>query len=125
MTEAARRLASPGSWDLPRLTDAIANAVWWVTLVDATLVRYHPRNYESTLAGRSARRRETGYTWQIEACAAWPTGVSQDPVGTVRQQIPSRSPRRSHHRRTLAGGAQFSLSPPPPEAPRQGCQPRL
>jgi len=62
MTEAARRLSSPGPRDLPRLADAIADAVWWVTLVDATLVRYHPRNYETTLGGRSARRRETEQT---------------------------------------------------------------
>jgi hypothetical protein len=62
MSEAARRLSSPDSRDLPRLADAIADAVWWVTLVDATLVRYHPRNYETTLAGRSARRRETEQT---------------------------------------------------------------
>ena len=60
MSEAARRLASPDSRDLHRLADAIADAVWWVTLVDATLVRTARRNYESTLAGRSARRRETG-----------------------------------------------------------------
>ena len=62
MSEAARRLSSPGSWDLPSLADAVADAVWWVTLVDATLVRYHPQNYETTLAGRSARRRETEQT---------------------------------------------------------------
>jgi hypothetical protein len=62
MSEAARRLSSPDSRDLPRLADAIADAVWWVTLVDATLVRYHPRNYETTLARRSARRRETEQT---------------------------------------------------------------
>jgi hypothetical protein len=62
MSEAARRLSSPGPRDLPGIADAVADAVWWVTLVDATLVRYHPRNYESTLAGRSARRRETEQT---------------------------------------------------------------
>ena len=62
MSEAARRLSSPDSRDLHRLADAIADAVWWVTLVDATLVRYHPRNYETTLARRSARRRETEQT---------------------------------------------------------------
>jgi hypothetical protein len=62
MTDAAQRLSVPRAWDLPSLADAVADAVWWVTLVDATLVRYHPRNYESTLADRSARRRETEQT---------------------------------------------------------------
>jgi endogenous inhibitor of DNA gyrase (YacG/DUF329 family) len=62
MTDAAQRLSSPRTWDLASLAEAVADAVWWVTLVDATLVRYHPRNYESTLARRSARRRETEQT---------------------------------------------------------------
>jgi hypothetical protein len=62
MTDAAQRLSSPRAWDLDSLAEAVADAVWWVTLVDATLVRYHPRNYESTLADRSARRRETEQT---------------------------------------------------------------
>ena len=58
MTEAARRLSSPGPRDLPRLADAIADAVWWVTLVDATLVRYHPRNYETTLGPQRPAARD-------------------------------------------------------------------
>jgi hypothetical protein len=58
MTEAARRLAA-GDWDLPRLAAAVGEAVWWVTLVDATLVRYHPRNYEAVLASPDVRRRKT------------------------------------------------------------------
>jgi hypothetical protein len=62
MTETALQLSSPRTWDLPDLAAAVGDAVWWVTLVDATLVRYHPRNYETTLEGRSARRRETEQT---------------------------------------------------------------
>lgn len=61
MTEAARRLAT-GGWDLPRLAAAVGEAVWWVTLVDATLVRYQPRNYEAALAGKDERRRKTEET---------------------------------------------------------------
>ena len=59
LTEAAGSLAHSGTWDLPRIAEAVRDAVWWVTLVDATLVRYHPRNYQGALADRSARRRET------------------------------------------------------------------
>jgi len=62
MTEAAARLSSSGSWDLPRLSEAVSDAVWWVTLIDATLVRYHPRNYEGALADKSTRRRKTEKT---------------------------------------------------------------
>jgi hypothetical protein len=47
-----------GTWDPPRLAAAVCETVWWVTLVDATLVRYHPRDYESALAGKSVRSRE-------------------------------------------------------------------
>jgi hypothetical protein len=61
-TEAARRLAAAGAWDLPRLAEAAGETVWWVTLVDATLVRYHPRDYENTLASRAVRRRKTEET---------------------------------------------------------------
>jgi hypothetical protein len=62
MTETARQLSMPRTWSLTALSAAVAEAVWWVTLVDATLVRYHPRNYETTLEGRSTRRRETEQT---------------------------------------------------------------
>lgn len=59
MAEAAARLATAGSWDQPRLAAAVGEAVWWVTLVDATLVRYHPREYEKALADKATRRRKT------------------------------------------------------------------
>ncbi|MGH3297554.1 MAG: hypothetical protein ACRDP7_37745 [Trebonia sp.] len=62
-TEAAARLATAGGWDLPRLAAAVVGeAVWWVTLVDATLVRYHPRAYESALASEAVQRRKTEET---------------------------------------------------------------
>ena len=83
MSEAARRLSSPGPWDLPSLADAVADAVWWVTLVDATLVRYHPRNYESTLAGRSARRRETEQTLEGLRYVRNQLGRSVDPADLI------------------------------------------
>jgi hypothetical protein len=83
MSEAARRLSAPGSWDLPRLAEAIADAVWWVTLVDATLVRYHPRNYEATLEGRAARRRETEQTLEGLRYVRNQLGRSVDPVTLI------------------------------------------
>ena len=30
----------------------ISEAVWWVTIVDATLVRHHPEAYDGVLAGQ-------------------------------------------------------------------------
>jgi len=42
----------------------ISEAVWWVTIVDATLVRYHPSTYDQALAAQPpARRRLTEDTF--------------------------------------------------------------
>ncbi len=40
---AARRLGgSARDLDLPQALAVISEAVWWVTMVDATVIRYHP-----------------------------------------------------------------------------------
>jgi hypothetical protein len=83
MAEAATRLCSSGAWDLPRLAEAVSDSVWWVTLVDATLVRYHPRNYEGALAGRSARRRETEQTLEGLRYVRNQLGRSTDPASLI------------------------------------------
>ena len=62
MTEAAGRLSATRGWEVGRLGATVGETVWWVTLVDATLVRYHPRDYESALAGTEVRRRKTERT---------------------------------------------------------------
>ena len=36
----------------------ISEAVWWVTIVDGTLVRYHPDGYDAVLDGQSAEDRD-------------------------------------------------------------------
>lgn len=82
MTEAAGRLAA-GSHDLPRLAAAVAETVWWVTLVDATLVRYHPRCYEAALASGAAPE-EAEETLEGLRYVRNQLGRSADPVGFVR-----------------------------------------
>ena len=62
MTESAARLAIADAWDLHHVAAAVGETVWWVTLVDATLVRYHLRDYESALASKAVRRRKTELT---------------------------------------------------------------
>jgi hypothetical protein len=63
MTEAADRFAWATEWDLTRAIAALAETVWWITLIDATLVRYQPREYERVLASlRPGRRRKTEET---------------------------------------------------------------
>ena len=91
MTEAAARLSSSGAWDLLHLAGVLSDAVWWVTLVDATLVRYHPRNYEGALAGRSARRRETEQTLEGLRYVRNQIGKAADPASLI-EAAPSGDP---------------------------------
>jgi hypothetical protein len=50
MNGTADRLPTVSAADLPRGFAAIGEAVWWVTIVDATLVRHHPEPYDRVLA---------------------------------------------------------------------------
>jgi len=87
MTEAAGRLAVAGGWDLHRLAAAVAETVWWVTLVDATLVRYHPRDYERALADKSVRRRKTEETLEGLRYVRNQLGKSVEPDEFVRPAV--------------------------------------
>ena len=57
MRETTDRLLRAKGWDRPHAFTAITEAVWWVTMVDATLVRYHPETYSEVLAGLAAPER--------------------------------------------------------------------
>lgn len=50
MTDAARRLAGAGPMDVPHGAVLVSEAVWWVTIVDATMIRYHREAYDCALA---------------------------------------------------------------------------
>lgn len=41
MADSVQRLRLARSLDLPQAIAVISEAVWWVTIVDATIVRYH------------------------------------------------------------------------------------
>ncbi len=56
MRDTTERLGKVRASDRPQAFAVIGEAVWWVTIVDATLVRYHPDAYENTLAGSGAER---------------------------------------------------------------------
>ena len=63
MGEATARLPQELIWDRARAYTLVGEAVWWVTLVDATLVRHHPGPYDSVIAGQHpAQRRQTEAT---------------------------------------------------------------
>ena len=57
MRETTGRLLRAGSLDRPSAYALITEAVWWCTMVDATLVRYHPDTYSAALAGRGTAER--------------------------------------------------------------------
>ena len=57
MRDTTERLGKVRASDRAQAFAVIGEAVWWVTIVDATLVRYYPDEYDSALAGLPARRR--------------------------------------------------------------------
>ena len=58
MSDTTQRLPLMATADRPRAFAAIGEAVWWVTIVDATLVRHHPGAYDAVLAGETAAERQ-------------------------------------------------------------------
>lgn len=58
MSEGVDRLPGMSVLDEPRALAAVGEAVWWITMVDATLVRHHPEIYEAALvaSGPTGRR---------------------------------------------------------------------
>jgi endogenous inhibitor of DNA gyrase (YacG/DUF329 family) len=58
MSDATERLAAVSVQDRSRAFAIVRDAVWWVTIVDATLVRYHPDAYDGVLAGQSPKERQ-------------------------------------------------------------------
>jgi hypothetical protein len=58
MSDTTERLPRVQAWDRPRAFAVIGEAVWWVTIVDATLVRHHPDVYDSVMAGQTPVQRQ-------------------------------------------------------------------
>jgi hypothetical protein len=57
MCDAVARLPRVAGLDRPRAFAVVSEAVWWVTIVDANLVRYHPELYDRELASRPEAER--------------------------------------------------------------------
>ena len=57
MQETTERLSKERARDQGQGFAVIGEAVWWVTIVDATLFRYYPEDYEEALAGLSDDER--------------------------------------------------------------------
>jgi hypothetical protein len=57
MRDTIDRLLRARGWDQPQAFAVISEAVWWVTLVDATMVRYHQDAYDAALAAHGDAKR--------------------------------------------------------------------
>ena len=57
MRDVTGRLLRVRAADQVRAVAAVSEAVWWVTIVDATLLRYHAGAYDNILAGQSPAQR--------------------------------------------------------------------
>jgi hypothetical protein len=58
MSEATDRLSRVRAWNRPRAFAVISEAVWWVTIVDATLVRHHPDAYDAVMTGQAPAQHQ-------------------------------------------------------------------
>jgi hypothetical protein len=58
MNDTTKRLTRMTTRDHPRAFALISEAVWWVTIVDATLVRHHLDAYDRVMTDQSPAQRE-------------------------------------------------------------------
>ncbi len=58
MAEATERLSKVRVTDSAKAFAVVGEAVWWVTIVDATMVRYHPDSYDLVLGKQSECERD-------------------------------------------------------------------
>jgi hypothetical protein len=58
MSDTIERLPRVQPANQPRAFAVIGEAVWWVTIVDATLVRHHPDEYDAVMAGQPLGERQ-------------------------------------------------------------------
>jgi hypothetical protein len=58
MSDATDRLPRVRARNQARAVAVIGEAVWWITIVDATLVRHHPDAYDTVMAGQTPAQRQ-------------------------------------------------------------------
>jgi hypothetical protein len=78
MSGALRRFTAAGAGDIPQAVAAAAEAVWWITVVNAAVNRHHPAAYSQALAAldpaprRAVERSLAGLRFirsQLSTCA--------------------------------------------------------
>jgi hypothetical protein len=99
MRDITERLPRVTELDQPRAFAVISDAVWWVTIVDGTLVRYHPEAYD-----RELRRRPEAEQTLIEETLAGlrfvrnRMGQDVDHIDFIRPRRAARGMRPGHVR---------------------------
>jgi hypothetical protein len=87
MADTVQRLGSAGAMDLPQALAVISKAVWWVTIVDATMIRYHLRAYDHALAALDpAARRAAEGTFAGLRFVRNELGYRADPADFIQPQ---------------------------------------
>jgi hypothetical protein len=49
--DTVQRLGKATGLDVPEALALVSESVWWVTMVDATMIRYHEAAYDRVLSG--------------------------------------------------------------------------
>jgi hypothetical protein len=99
MRDSTQRLPRAKDLDRPRAFAVISEAVWWVTIVDGTLVRYHPQAYDRELRSHPAAERDL-----IEETLAGlrfvrnQMGQDVDHIDFIRPKAAARGTRHGHVR---------------------------
>ena len=87
MRETTGRLLRTTDWDRANGFAVISEAVWWVTMVDATLIRYHPDIHGRVLAGQDpAQCRMTEDTFAGLRFVRNRMGYHTDPADFIQPQ---------------------------------------
>jgi hypothetical protein len=85
------RLLKAGALSLPEALAVIGEAVWWVTLVDATMIRYHHDIYDRTMVQLApAERKATEGTFTGLRFVRNTMGHYVDPADFIQPQPGSR-----------------------------------
>lgn len=89
MREATGRILQTTGWDRAHVSAVISEAVWWVTMVDATLVRYQPDTYGDVLARQdTGQRRMTEDTFAGLRFVRNRMGYDADPADFIQPLDP-------------------------------------
>ncbi len=87
MNDTVQRLGKATGIDVPEALALVSESVWWITLVDATVVRYHEAAYDHALISLSkVARADTDGTFSgLRFVRNW-MGYHADPADFIEPQ---------------------------------------